>query len=115
MTSLLGVMTGSISDLRIGLARQMVEIHEPIRNMTIIEAPLGLVKNLFESHPRLRNILHHHWMRLAVFDPVTLKWWMFGHNDYQEIHVEHKDLLTFKSSEVFLSSQSEDNFVEIHK
>jgi len=115
MTSLLGVMTGSMSDLRIGLARQMVEIHEPIRNMTIIEAPLPRVRDLFNSHSRLRNILYNHWMRLAVFDPIDQKWWMFGQDNYEELHVEHLPLTVFKSSHSYVSFQREDNFVEIHK
>ena len=115
MTSLLGVMTGSISDLRIGLARQMVEIHEPIRNMTIIEAPLKSVKDLFDSHPRLRNILYNHWMRLAVLDPITNKWWMFGHDDFEEIHFEHQELNVFKDSSHFVLANLDENFAEIQK
>jgi uncharacterized protein YbcC (UPF0753/DUF2309 family) len=115
MTSLLGVMTGSISDLRIGLARQMVEIHEPIRNMTIIEAPLPRVKELFNSHSRLKNILYNHWMRLAVFDPLDQSWWVLKNHDFEKFHVEYRPLTMFKSSDSYVSSQREDNFVEIHK
>jgi uncharacterized protein YbcC (UPF0753/DUF2309 family) len=115
MTALLGVMTGSISDLRIGLARQMVEIHEPIRNLTIIEAPLPRVRGLFDGHPRLKNILYNHWMRLAVFDPIDGKWWVFGHDEYEELHMEHRPLSIFKSSDSFVSCQRDDNFVEIRK
>lgn len=88
LTALLGVMTGSQGDLRIGLARQMVEIHEPIRNLTLIEAPLGKVKTLFDSYPRLRNILRQHWLRLSVHDPENGKWYLYGHGNWNEIYPE---------------------------
>jgi uncharacterized protein YbcC (UPF0753/DUF2309 family) len=37
IVSLLGVMDGAASDLRTGLPWQMVEIHEPVRNLFILE------------------------------------------------------------------------------
>jgi uncharacterized protein YbcC (UPF0753/DUF2309 family) len=114
LTSLLGVMTGSQSDLRIGLARQMVEIHEPIRNMTIIEAPLARVKNLFDGHPRLKNILYHHWMRLVVFDPQTKVWSLFGDQDFAPVNMERVDLKHFTSSvDVINKTHSDEDFAEI--
>jgi uncharacterized protein len=113
LTSLLGVMTGSQSDLRIGLARQMVEIHEPIRNLTIIEAPLDKVRSLFDGHPRLRNLLYNHWMRLAVKDPVTNKWWIFTQKEFEEISFENKKFKYFGSSMDLLNHHIEDDFAEI--
>ncbi len=114
MTSLLGVMTGSQSDLRIGLARQMVEIHEPIRNLTVVEAPLARVKELFDGHARLRNLLYNHWMRLAVIDPETGKWWMFSQSDFQEISFDGPALKEFTSSLDLLKSHETSDFAEIH-
>ncbi len=114
LTSLLGVMTGSQSDLRIGLARQMVEIHEPIRNMTIIEAPLERVKNLFEGHPRLRNFLFHHWMRLVVKDPETKSWYMFTHTNFEKVEAGRKDLKHYPSSfDLINKNHAQDDFAEI--
>lgn len=113
MTSLLGVMTGSQGDLRIGLARQMVEIHEPIRNLTIVEAPLQMVKTLFDGHPRLRNILYNHWFRLAVLDPETEKWWMFTQDSFEEISFERHKFKNFDTSMDLLKNHVEDDFAEI--
>lgn len=113
MTSLLGVMTGSQGDLRIGLARQMVEIHEPIRNLTIVEAPLHLVKTLFDSHPRLRNILYNHWFRLSVLDPETKKWWMFTHDNFEEISFDRHTFKNFGTSFDLLKNHVVDDFAEI--
>lgn len=116
LTSLLGVMTGSQGDLRIGLARQMVEIHEPIRNLTLIEAPLERVKVVFEGHPRLKNILRNHWFRLVVKDPLTQQWWIFAQNDFEILDFDKKDLQHFSSSRDFLAkTHGNDDFAEIDK
>lgn len=114
LTSLLGVMTGSQSDLRIGLARQMIEIHEPVRTMTVIEAPLDRVKKLFDSHPRLRNILYHHWMRLVVKDPVSHKWYLFNHEDFEVLEKNETQLHHYPSSvELIDKTHLEEDFAEI--
>ena len=114
LTSLLGVMTGSSSDLRIGLARQMVEIHEPIRNMTIVEAPLERVKKIFDNHGRLKKILYNHWMRLCVFDPETSTWYLFKEHEFQKFEVEKLAIKYFKTSKERVSkSVTEDDFSEI--
>lgn len=114
LTSLLGVMTGSQSDLRIGLARQMVEIHEPIRCMTIIEAPLERVRKLFDGHPRLRNILYQHWIRLVVKDPQTQEWYLFGDKDYKRIEIDKGEIKHFKTSlDLINNVHTEEDFAEI--
>lgn len=114
LTSLLGVMTGSQSDLRIGLARQMVEIHEPIRNMTIIEAPIERVRSLFLSHARLKNILYNHWFRLVVKDPQTNQWWIFTQKDYEVLEFVPKKMKLFGSSmNLIQETHVEEDFAEI--
>lgn len=114
LTSLLGVMTGSSSDLRIGLARQMVEIHEPIRNMTVVEAPLERVKKIFDGHARLRNLLYNHWMKLVVYDPEAKLWHLFKENAFQILDMEKSRIPQFTSSmNRIRTSVSSDDFVEI--
>jgi uncharacterized protein YbcC (UPF0753/DUF2309 family) len=113
-TSLLGVMTGSQGDLRIGLARQMVELHEPIRNLTIVEAPLSRVKSVFDSHPRLRNILYHHWLRMVVYDPTVQEWYIYGQNDWRVLNAEKFKMKHFKTSfEIIQNTHSNEDFAEI--
>ncbi len=114
LTSLIGVMTGSQGDLRIGLARQMVEIHEPIRNMTIIEAPLERVKKTFDSHPRLRNILYNHWSRLVVRDPQTLQWFIYGQNTWVPFEADRYTVKHFHSSmDLINDTHTQEDFAEI--
>ena len=69
VASLLGVITGSKSDLRIGLARQQVELHEPMRCTVVMEAPAERVLGLVLGHPRLKRLVEGEWMRLVRVDP----------------------------------------------
>lgn len=114
LTSLLGVMTGSQSDLRIGLARQMIEIHEPIRNLTVIEAPLERVKTLVYGHARLKNLMTNHWFRLVVKDPQQNSWWIFTQKDFEQLEFEPKKMKHFNSSiKLIHETHVEEDFAEI--
>ena len=50
VTSLLGVMDGAASDLRTGLPWQMVEIHEPVRLLFIIETTPETMLGIMERN-----------------------------------------------------------------
>jgi uncharacterized protein len=71
VVSLLGVLTGSKSDLRIGLGRQMVELHEPMRMLVLIESDKQELLQLIETHPRMHRMVRGEWMRLGWIDPTT--------------------------------------------
>jgi uncharacterized protein YbcC (UPF0753/DUF2309 family) len=66
ITSLLGVMEGALTDLRPGLSAQMVEIHEPMRHIFVIEATTELMDRLIDASPMLSRIIRHEWVQLAV-------------------------------------------------
>jgi uncharacterized protein YbcC (UPF0753/DUF2309 family) len=71
VVSLLGVLTGSKSDLRIGLARQMIELHEPMRVLVLLEATDAHIRALLEASARLKRLVDGAWMRLGRIDPNT--------------------------------------------
>src|SRR5690606_16617158 len=53
ITGLLGVMEGQSSDLRSGLPWQTVEIHEPLRMLTIVEASPAAILRCAQQRPAL--------------------------------------------------------------
>ncbi|MDQ6735790.1 MAG: DUF2309 domain-containing protein, partial [Nitrospirota bacterium] len=70
----IGIMSGPLSDLRLGLARQTVmngeaPYHEPMRLLTIIEAPRSNIAKLIGRHEVLQHFYHNEWVHLAVLDP----------------------------------------------
>jgi uncharacterized protein len=69
-----GVMSGPQSDLRTGLARQTVmnglrPFHEPMRLLTLIEAPRDRITGIIRRHRFLRHLYDNEWVRLAALDP----------------------------------------------
>lgn len=71
-----GVVTGNLSDLRTGLPAQTMlrghaPYHQPMRLITVIEAPLALVEALLAKLYKPRELVHNGWIRLVVLDPET--------------------------------------------
>jgi len=73
ISALLGIVTGGGGDLRIGLGTQMIEKHESIRCLTLVESPLPRLEAAIEHSPRLRQLVDNRWIRLACLDPSTKK------------------------------------------
>jgi uncharacterized protein YbcC (UPF0753/DUF2309 family) len=71
VTSLLGVMDGHASDLRTGLPWQMVEIHEPIRVLFIIETTPERLSKVIDGSPSLSQLVENRWIRVATVDPAS--------------------------------------------
>jgi len=69
ITSLLGVMDGAGSDLRTGLPWQMVEIHEPVRLMIVLETTPEVILRILDRHEPLGRLARNSWVKLAVLDP----------------------------------------------
>lgn len=69
VTSGLGVMNGAGSDLRTGLPWQMVEIHEPMRELMIVEQKKEVLLRALDRAPAVKNLVTHEWLRMAALDP----------------------------------------------
>lgn len=71
VSALLGVMEGSESDLRTGLPRQMIEIHEPVRLLVLCEATPATLLEIAGRNAIIRELVVNEWVRLASIDPET--------------------------------------------
>lgn len=71
VTSLLGLMTGYCSDLRTGLPAQMVEIHEPVRLLLVVEHNPAKLQELFELEPQLGQVIQNQWISLMTYSAET--------------------------------------------
>lgn len=69
VTGLLGVMDGHASDLRTGLPWQMVEIHEPVRLLLVVEAPPHRLAAAVAADAGLAALVRNRWIRLAAWHP----------------------------------------------
>lgn len=69
ITSLLGVMNGAASDLRTGLPWQMVEIHEPVRILFVIETTPEKFQRILDQSAALKELVNNQWVQVATLDP----------------------------------------------
>ena len=69
VTGLLGVMEGANSDLRTGLPRQMIEIHEPMRLLVVIEQKTALITAIYQRQTVLQKLIGNGWLIVAAKDP----------------------------------------------
>jgi uncharacterized protein YbcC (UPF0753/DUF2309 family) len=69
ITALVGVMDGAASDLRTGLPWQMVEIHEPVRQLFVVETTPQTLLQVLNRNPAIARLARNDWLRLAVLDP----------------------------------------------
>ena len=86
VTGLVGVMDGHASDLRTGLPWQMVEIHEPVRILFIIETTPERLEKLINASASLKQLVENHWIRLATIDPVSGRVHVRRNNGFEEFH-----------------------------
>ena len=69
VTSLLGVMDGAASDLRTGLSAQMVEIHDPVRLLFVIETRPEHFLSIMQRNPVIRRLCGNGWVQVATLSP----------------------------------------------
>ena len=71
LAALLGVMDGATSDLRTGLPWQMVEIHEPVRSLFLIETTPESMLQIIDRNAGIGQLCRNGWVLLAVLHPET--------------------------------------------
>lgn len=71
VSALLGVVNGHAGDLLTGLPWQMVEVHEPMRLLTVLEADPGLVSQIVGRIPHVAQCVANEWVQVACVDPQT--------------------------------------------
>jgi len=79
VTGLVGVMDGHASDLRTGLPWQMVEIHEAVRLLVVVETTPEHVLQVAAHKPDVAQLVGGEWIRLATIDPDSHAVHVFDH------------------------------------
>lgn len=99
VTGLVGVMNGMQGDLRTGLTWQMVEIHEPVRILFIVENTPERALATFQANPLLWEFLENRWIRLATVDAASGDIRMYrGEGRFETVEGSEVDLPTVRSS-----------------
>ncbi|HEU5121734.1 MAG TPA: DUF2309 domain-containing protein [Candidatus Saccharimonadales bacterium] len=74
---LVGVANSSDGDLRSGLPLQMVEVHDPVRLLMVVEHYPEVVKKVIQSNPDLYEWFSNEWIHLVALHPDEKKLYVF--------------------------------------
>jgi uncharacterized protein len=98
ITSLLGVMDGASSDLRPGLPWQMVEIHEPMRPLFIVETSPEKLSGVIAGNPSIERLVRNAWVQMAALDPSSSSIHLFRGGRFEPYEPEDTELPIAASS-----------------
>ena len=74
---LIGVANGSDGDLRSGLPSQMIEVHDPVRLLVIVEQFPEIVLEAIKFQPETYEFYVNEWVRLVAVNPETREIFLF--------------------------------------
>jgi uncharacterized protein YbcC (UPF0753/DUF2309 family) len=75
----IGVTEGAGGDLKVGLPLQSLFVgerafHEPLRLLTVVEAPIARIDEVIARNPVLRELFGGQWVHLAARDTRSAPW-----------------------------------------
>jgi uncharacterized protein YbcC (UPF0753/DUF2309 family) len=91
---LFGVANGIDGDLRPGLPNQMIEVHDPIRLLMVIEQKAEMVLNVIKRNHSTYQWIENGWVLIATIDPENCSISIFYNGEMVEytpnaIKIEH--------------------------
>jgi uncharacterized protein len=98
VTSLLGVMDGAASDLRTGLPWQMVEIHEPVRLLFVVETTPEAMLDIMDRNETIGRLCRNDWVQLATLSPADSTVHLLINGQFELYQIESSDLPKASSS-----------------
>ncbi len=81
---LFGVANGIDGDLRPGLPSQMIEVHDPIRLLMIVEHFPEVVLTTLQKNPATYEWFINEWINLVVVNPETHRFYKFQEGEFVE-------------------------------
>jgi hypothetical protein len=100
LTGNFAVMEGTSSDLRTGLPKQMIEIHEAIRLQILVEAKTSVLEEIYNRQESLRELISGGWVLLSAIDPDSGDIFIFERGvGFTPWKAEAKDLPVYEKSQ----------------
>jgi hypothetical protein len=106
---LFGVANGIDGDLRPGLPKQMIEIHDPVRLLMIVEHFPEVVLNTIQILPATYEWFINDWVKLVVVHPETRACYRFVNGDLLPYEPTLASIPSVNNLNALLES-SEENF-----
>lgn len=96
VVGLFAVNTGVDGDLRSGLPSQMIEIHDPVRILFIVEHYPEVVLKVIQSEPAVYDWIKNHWVLFSVRHPEDGSILFFEDGRFRPYEILTKGLGEFK-------------------
>lgn len=96
---LIGVANSSDGDLRPGLPLQMIENHDPIRLLMMIEHKPEVMLNILKDSPRMKSWFADGWLHLVMLSPEDNKLYhyekgkFFEYDTVKKINIKTSDIM----------------------
>jgi uncharacterized protein YbcC (UPF0753/DUF2309 family) len=104
---LFGVANGFDGDLRPGLPSQMIELHDPVRLLIIVEHSPAVVLATVKAEPAMYEWYINEWIHLAVIDPASGKLFLFREGEFLPYEPLKKQLPKIKDITGILETSRE--------
>ncbi|MBI2272071.1 MAG: DUF2309 domain-containing protein [Bacteroidetes bacterium] len=104
---LIGVANSSDGDLRAGLPLQMIEVHDPVRLLIIVEHFPAVVLKTIQAVPEMYEWFINDWVHLIVIDPETNKFNYFKNGVFTEYIPLTKETGVVKEMNTLIESANE--------
>lgn len=105
---LIGVANGMDGDLRPGLPMQMVEVHDPIRLLIVVEHFPEIVKYAISKNENTYQWFKNQWVKLVVVHPETFELFHFE-NEQFETYTPIQSSLQVTDNELEWAEKSKEN------
>lgn len=102
---LFGVANGIDGDLRAGLPSQMIEIHDPVRILFIIEHYPEVVLTTLQKSPETYEWFINEWVNMVVVHPDTHEYYLFKDGDYVVYNVIEDQVASVKDITEIVESE----------
>ncbi len=104
---LFGVANSSDGDLRPGLPWQMIEVHDPVRLMIIVEHFPEVVLKVIQSVPEMYEWFINEWVHLSVINPETDELFYFKEGQFVSYKPMANQIRFFKDVHTLLEDAKE--------
>lgn len=104
---LFGVANGTDGDLRTGLPVQMIEIHDPLRILFIIEHYPEIVLQSIQQDNTIYQWFSNCWVNLVAVHPSTRQIFSFKNDKFEEYIPRAKSIATIENIDKVLESHEE--------
>lgn len=93
---LIGVANGIDGDLRPGLPSQMIEVHDPVRLLMVVEQFPDVILNTLKQSEPTYEWFKNEWIHLISIDPINQDLKVFKNGNFVPYHPIHKQIKKVK-------------------